>query len=221
MKIEYLGHSCFILEGSNVKILIDPFLSGNQLASKRPEQIDVDYIFLTHGHHDHFGDAIEIAKRTGAVVYAVVELAEKIMETEGIEVGMGNIGGKQKTPFGYVKYFPALHGSGIDGGVASGYIFNIGGKKVYHSGDTALIAEMQFLKDEKIDVALLPIGDFFTMGPEDALIACKLISPKYVIPMHYNTFPAIQQNPYEFKESVEESNICKVEILNPGESFTI
>ena len=221
MKIEYLGHSCFIFEDSNTRILIDPFLTGNELASQTADQIDVDYIFITHGHTDHLGDAIKIAKRTGAVVYGVVELAEKIMETEGIEVGIGNIGGKQKTPFGSVKYFPAIHGSGIAGGVASGYIFNIGGKKVYHSGDTALIAEMQFLKDEQIDVALLPIGDFFTMGPEDALIASKLISPKYVIPMHYNTFPAIQQNPYNFKKSVEERNICKVEVLNPGESFTI
>lgn len=221
MKIEYLGHACFILEDTNVKILIDPFLTGNALAAKTAEQVEADYIFITHGHGDHVGDAYAIAKRTGATVYAVVEFAEGPIAAEGINVAMGNIGGKQQTPFGSVKYVPAAHGSGVPGALACGYVFEIGGKKVYHAGDTALIAEMQFLADEQIDVALLPIGDVFTMGPKDAVKAAKLIAPKYVIPMHYNTFPPIQQNPNDFKKAVEDKGICKVKILNPGESFEV
>lgn len=221
MKIKFLGHSCFILEDSNVKILVDPFLTGNSLASINAEDVMADYIFVTHGHGDHIGDTISIAKRTDATVYAVVEVADEILAPEGIKVGRGNIGGKQKTSFGSVKYFPASHGSGVNGALACGYIFEIGNKKIYHAGDTGLIAEMQFLKDENIDVALLPIGDFYTMGPEDAVKAARLISPECVIPMHYNTFPVIEQNPEEFKKAVESESICDVKILNPGESLII
>lgn len=221
MKIEYLGHSCFCLEDSDVKILIDPFLTGNALASKTAKQVEADYILVTHGHADHLGDTYAIAKRTGATVFAVVEFAKGSMAEEGIIVSMGNIGGKQKTPFGSVKYVPACHGSGVPGALACGYVIDIGGKKIYHAGDTALIADMQFLADEQIDVALLPIGDFFTMGPEDAVKAVKLILPKYVIPMHYNTFPQIQQNPNIFKNAVENEGVSKVKILNPGECFDI
>lgn len=221
LKIEFLGHSCFCLEDSSVKILIDPFLTGNTLASKIADQVEVDYIFVTHGHGDHLGDTCAIARRTGATVFAVVEIAEGPMAAEGIKVAMGNIGGKQKTPFGSVKFVPAAHGSGVPGALACGYVFEIDGKKIYHAGDTALISDMQFLADEKIDVALLPIGDFFTMGPEDAVKATKLIAPEYVIPMHYNTFPVIQQNPNDFKNAVENEGKCKVKVLMPGESFVI
>lgn len=221
MKIKFLGHSCFSLEDSNTTILIDPFLSGNPLAAAVSDKVAADCIFVTHGHGDHIGDAVSIAKRTYAKVYAVVEIADSLLAPEGIKVGRGNIGGKQKTIFGSVKFFPASHGSGVNGALACGYIFEIEGKKIYHAGDTGLIAEMHFLEDEKIDVALLPIGDFYTMGPEDAVKAAKLISPKYVIPMHYNTFPAIKQNPAEFKKTVEDKGICAVKILNPGESFII
>lgn len=221
MKIEYLGHACFVLENSGTKVLIDPFLTGNPLAAKTQKQVDADYIFVTHGHGDHLGDTYAIAKRTGATVYAVVELAEGPMAAKRIKVAEGNIGGKQQTPFGSVRFFPAAHSSGVPGALACGYVFEIGGKKIYHAGDTALIAEMQFLADEEIDVALLPIGGFYTMDPDDAEKAAKLIKPKWVIPMHYNTFPVIRQNPDDFKKSVEEKGICKVMILNPGESFEV
>lgn len=221
MKINFLGHSCFILEDLDVNILIDPFLTGNSLATLAADDVVTDYIFVTHGHGDHIGDTISIAKRTDARVYAVVEIADALFAPEGIKVGRGNIGGKQKTSFGSVKYFPASHGSGVNGALACGYILEIGDKKIYHAGDTGLISEMQFLKDENIDVALLPIGDYYTMGPEDAVKAAKLISPKCVIPMHYNTFPLIKQNPEDFKKTIEDEGICKVRILNPGESLII
>ena len=221
MKIEYLGHACFCLEDDGVKILTDPFLTGNELASKKADEVDADYIFVTHGHDDHIGDTYDIARRTGARVYAVVEMANGPMADKEINVASGNIGGSQKTPFGSVKFVPAIHGSGVPGALACGYIFEIDGKKIYHAGDTALMADMGLLADEKIDVALLPIGGHYTMGPEDALRAAKLIKPKYVIPMHYNTFPVIIQNPEDFKNAVEKEGICEVKVLNPGESFEI
>ena len=221
MRIEYLGHACFLLEHAGVKLLIDPFMTGNQLAAKTADEVEADYIFVNHGHGDHLGDTYAIAKSTGATVYAVVEFAEGPMAKEGIKTAMGNIGGRQKTPFGSVKVFPAAHGSGVPGALACGYVLEIGGKKVYHAGDTGLIAEMGFLADEKIDVALLPIGDFFTMGPEDAVKAAEMIAPEYVIPMHYNTFPVIKQDPEEFKKAVEEKGICKVKVLNPGQTLEL
>lgn len=220
MKIEYLGHACFSLEDGQVKILIDPFLTGNDLAAKKAEEVEADYIFVSHGHDDHMGDTYSIAKRTGATVYAVVELGS-IIEAEGIKVVSGNIGGSQKTPFGKMKFVPAAHGSGVPGGLACGFIIELGGKKIYHAGDTGLIADMGLLADEEIDIALLPIGDYYTMGPEDAVRAAKLIRPKYVIPMHYNTFPVIEQDPEIYKKAVESEGICQVKILNPGESFEI
>ena len=209
-------------EDTKEGVIVDPGDDAQQIIKLIDEnEIKVKMILLTHGHGDHIGDAISIAKRTDATVYAVVEIADEILAPEGIKVGRGNIGGKQKTSFGKVKYFPASHGSGVSGALACGYIFEIGDKKIYHAGDTGLIAEMQFLKNENIDIALLPIGDFYTMGPEDALIATRLISPKCVIPMHYNTFPAIVQNPEDFKKAVESEGICQVKILNPGESLEI
>lgn len=221
MKIEFLGHACFLLEDPLAKILIDPFLTGNKLATKTADQIEADHICVTHGHDDHVGDTISIAARTGATVHAVVEVANHLFSNAEIKVQAGNIGGKMKTPFGSIKYVPANHGSGVPGGLACGFVFEIAGKKIYHAGDTGLVAEMKFLADEAIDVALLPIGDFYTMGPEDAVKAVAMIKPKYVIPMHYNTFPAIMQDPQEFKKMVEALGISEVIILNPGEIFEL
>lgn len=221
MKIEFIGHSCFILEDEGTRIMIDPFITGNPLSSKTVEEIKADYIFVTHGHGDHIGDTVDIAKGTGATVYAVVEVAGGPLADKGIKTAVGNIGGKQKTPFGSIKFVPASHGSGVAGGLACGFIFEVGGKKIYHAGDTALITDMQLLAEDNIDVALLPIGDFYTMGPEDAVRAAKFIAPKIVIPMHYNTFPVIEQNPEDFKNAVEDKEICKVQILNPGEIFEL
>jgi len=217
IKIDFLGHACFLItDECNHRILIDPFLTGNPLAAAAAESIKADFIFVTHNHGDHIGDTISIAKQTGATVYSVVEIAEQVIRPAGVKSAMGNIGGKQSTPFGSVKYVSAIHGSGIPGGLACGYLLEIGGKKIYHAGDTALTRDMELLAEENIDVALLPIGSFYTMGPEDAARAVKMIKPKIAVPMHYNTFPAIAQQPEYFKKLVEQDSDCKVIIIAPG-----
>ncbi|MGI6667936.1 MAG: metal-dependent hydrolase [Acetivibrionales bacterium] len=222
IKVEFLGHACFLItDENNRKILIDPFLTGNTLAAATAENVEADFIFVTHNHGDHVGDTISIAKRTGATVYSVIELAEAVVQPAGVKVAVGNIGGKQATPFGSMKFVSAVHGSGVPGGLACGYVLEIGGKKIYHAGDTALTRDMDLLAEEDIDLALLPIGGFYTMGPEDAARAVKMIKPKMVVPMHYNTFPPIAQQPEHFKELVEKDSDCKVVILSPGGSLEL
>ncbi|HAN95715.1 MAG: metal-dependent hydrolase [Limnochordia bacterium] len=221
MKIQFLGHACFLLEGSPGKVLVDPFLSGNPLAAKTADEVEADYILVSHGHHDHVGDAVSIAKRTGAVICSTVEVAGELFEPEGLEVVAGNIGGRLPTSFGSVKLVPAQHGSGVSGGLACGFVVEMDGKKIYHAGDTGLFADLQLLQDEELDAALLPIGDYYTMGPADAVKAVEMIRPGLVIPMHYNTFPAIKQDPQEFKKSVDELDLCQVAVLAPGQSLEL
>jgi len=221
MRIEFLGHASFLLEDAQTRILIDPFLTGNPLASKQAGEVEADFILVSHGHHDHVGDAVEIAKRTGAVICTTVEVARELFEPEGLEVLAGNIGGKLPTTFGSIKLVSAQHGSGVTGGLACGFVVEMDGRKVYHAGDTGLFAEMQFLKDEGLDVALLPIGDYYTMGPADAVKAVEMIRPQVVIPMHFNTFPAIKQDPLKFKKAVEAQDLSRVVVLEPGKSFEL
>lgn len=220
MEVKFLGHACFLLDDGTHKVLTDPHLSGNPLAAAKPEELAPDYICVTHGHGDHIGDSAEIAKRTGATVFCSVDLAGAVFRPAGVKAQGGNIGGRAPMPFGSIKLFQAIHGSGIAGGLASGLIIEIDGKKIYHAGDTALMADMALLADENIDVALLPIGDYYTMGPEDALRAVKMIRPKLTIPMHYDTFPVIRQNAEAFAESVRAAGF-DAKVLNPGESVEI
>lgn len=216
-----MGHACFLLEDNKVKVLIDPFITGNPLAPKAAEEVEADYILVSHGHHDHVGDAVSIAQRTGAVVCTTVEVARELFSPAGIEAKAGNIGGKIPTSFGSVKLVPAQHGSGVSGGLACGFVVEMSGLKIYHAGDTGLFADLGLLKAEELDAALLPIGDFYTMGPEDAVRAVEMIRPKLVVPMHYNTFPAIKQDPLKFKQTVEAEDLCRVVILEPGQSLEL
>ena len=220
MKIKFLGHACFLLDDGAHKVLTDPFLTGTGLAAAKAEEVEADFLFVTHAHSDHTGDAAEIAKRTGAPVCCTVDLADAVFGPAGLSVMVGNIGGRIPTAFGSAKMVSAIHGSGVPGGLACGFVFDMGGKRIYHAGDTALTSDMAFLAEENIDVALLPIGDLFTMGPKDALRAVEMIKPKLVIPMHYNTFPPITQDADAFVEQVRKLGV-EARALKPGEELEV
>lgn len=230
MKIIFHGHACFELRTPNGAIIIDPFLTGNPSAEIGPEKIEVEAILLTHGHGDHVGDALQIAKKNDAIIIAPFELA-MFMQKQGAKVHPMHIGGSRSFSFGKVKLTQALHGSAFidnDGiitytGNPCGFLLNMEHKVVYHAGDTGLFSDMKEIigKFNEIDVALLPIGDNFVMGPKDALIAAEWLQAKYVIPMHYNTFDIIEQDAEGFKKELGEQKGSKAIILKPGESFEI
>jgi len=201
------GHACFTLTGDGATLLFDPFLTDNPLAKVTADDLAADYILLSHGHFDHLPDAASIAKRTGATVIGTLEVAHWI-GTQGVASVHGmQPGGSFRFSFGRVKQTIAHHGSilpdGSYGGVASGFIVDIGGRRVYYTGDTALFLEMQLYGEEGIDVLILPIGDNYTMGPEDALRCVKFVKPKLVIPLHYDTWPPIAQDAAAFAAMVE------------------
>jgi L-ascorbate metabolism protein UlaG (beta-lactamase superfamily)/uncharacterized protein (DUF362 family) len=219
LKIKYLGHSCFLITSKEYSLLIDPFLSGNPAVTVKAEEIKATHVFVTHGHDDHFGDAASIASRCGATAYATVETAGRF--PDGVTVEVGQIGGFIRSDFGGVKFTAATHGSGVPGGLACGFLIELDDKKIYHAGDSGLTMDMALLADEDIDVALLPIGDRFTMGPKDALRAVSLIKPKRVVPMHYDTWPLISQDVERFKKDVESTTGIPVSILTVGASLDL
>ncbi|MBN2543855.1 metal-dependent hydrolase [bacterium] len=227
MKIKYLGHSAFMIESSEGTILIDPFITGNPSATCEVRDLKPDGILVTHGHGDHIGDAINISKETGALIVAPFELAT-LVQKKGANSHPMHIGGGRKFPFGYVKLTQAFHGSGFDDegsmvytGQPCGFLIHVEGKWIYHAGDTALFGDMKLIGDRfPLDLALLPIGDNFTMGPEDAAYATKLLRPKVVIPMHYDTWEVIAQDPEAFSTMVDQA-VTKVEIINPGEDYSL
>lgn len=220
------GHSCFTLDaGEGSRIMFDPFLEDSPVSDLKVADVDrLDYILVSHGHFDHFPDAIPLAKRTGATIVSTFELVS-FAQKQGVEHGHGmNIGGGHAFPFGRVKLTPAVHTGTIDGDDEGAFTTDccgflvdlVGGPRVYHSGDTALITDMQLLEGA-VDVAILPIGDNFTMGPEDAARAVRFISPEVVIPMHYDTWELIAQDPERFREMVGDA--ARVEVLKPGGSY--
>lgn len=224
VKLTYYGHSCFLIDGAGKKILIDPFITGNPLAPIKKEQLKVDYIIVTHGHGDHFGDTPYIAKSSNAVVISNFEIAS-YAEKQGCKAHPLHIGGAARFDFGAVKLTIAHHGSclpdGTYGGNPAGVLVEIEGKRIYHAGDTGLFYDMKLIGKAGLDVALLPIGDNFTMGPEDAVEAVKFTAPAVVIPIHYDTFDVVKQDPQAFKERVETETDSKCVVLRPGESYEL
>lgn len=223
-KLTFHGHSAFELStSSGQRLWFDPWLDGNPLADIKTDAVEsADYILVSHGHGDHFSDVIKLAKQTGATVLATYELAEFCRKQGVRDVHGMNVGGGYRFPFGYAKLTPALHSPAIEGAGAgmvtapNGWWLDLGAARLYHAGDTALITDMQLLEG-RVDVALLPIGDNFTMGPDDAARAVALIKPRAVIPMHYNTFDVIRQDPEAFKRLVGDG--AEVVILAPGASY--
>lgn len=226
MKITYLGHSAFLIEENNYIIAIDPFITGNPKAGAKTGEIQADYVLVSHAHGDHLGDAIEISKRCGATIISNYEIATWCAG-QGAKTHGLHIGGSAPFPFGRVKLTIAHHGSTMisgDGsmltlGAPCGFIISIGAKTVYHSGDTGLFMDMKLIGElNSIDVALLPIGDNYTMGIDDAVKAVEFLKPKLAIPMHYDTFDLIKADPFEFATKVESAG-GKATVASIGESI--
>jgi L-ascorbate metabolism protein UlaG (beta-lactamase superfamily) len=223
-KLTWHGHATLGLETGGYKLIIDPFFEGNPSADISPAEVEADFLLVSHGHGDHVGDAVAIAKRTGATIISNYEIAGWFSE-HGVEKTHGqHLGGGHKHPFGYLKLTLALHGSmlpdGSYGGNPCGFLITThDGKKIYTAQDTGLFGDMKLIGEEGLDVAVIPIGDNYTMGPDDALRAVKMLTPKVVIPIHYNTWPLLAQDADSWKQRVEQETNSKVVVLRPGESY--
>ena len=223
--LTWYGHATLGLKTGGYNLLIDPFFNNNPAASASADQVAADYILVSHGHGDHVGDTLDIAKRTGAKVISNAEIAGWL-NNQGVDAHGQHIGGGYAHPFGYLKLTLALHGSalpdGSNGGNPAGFLLTTNdGHKIYMACDTGLFGDMRLIGDEGIDLAVLPIGDNYTMGPADALRAVKLLEPKYAIPIHYNTWDLIAQDPNAWAESVQADTSTQVTVLEPGGTFTL
>lgn len=219
--LRFLGHACFQLTHNDISLLFDPYITDNPYKITSINDVKCNYILVSHAHFDHLGDTVNIAKHTSATVISTAEVAGLCGE-QGCKVHAMHIGGKHKFDFGSVRITPAFHGAGVPGGHACGFIVNFFGKTIYFAGDTSLFGDMQLLgRLEKIDYALLPIGDNFTMGPDDAAEAAGMIRPRFIVPMHYNTWPLIAQSPENYKKDVETRFNIPVHILNPGNTLNL
>jgi len=225
LKVTWYSHASFLIETDKARLLVDPFITGNPLSPVKADAVQADYILISHGHGDHVGDSVAIAKRTGAMVISNFEI-QNCIASQGVEnVHPQHIGGGFDYPWGRVKLTIAQHGSALPdgsyGGNPCGFLFYIDGKKIYHACDTGLFYDMKLIGEEGIDLAILPIGDNFTMGPDDALRAVKLIEPGQVVPIHYDTFEVIKQDPQAWAMRVEKETPTKVTVMKPGDSLEL
>jgi L-ascorbate metabolism protein UlaG (beta-lactamase superfamily) len=225
LKLTWYSHACFLIDTGSHKLLTDPFLTGNPLAPIDADTVEADYILVSHGHGDHIGDTLTIARRTGATVISNFEIHNWIAGQGAANLHPQHIGGGFDYPWGRVKLTIAHHGSALPdgsyGGNPCGFLFYIQGKKIYHACDTGLFYDMKLIGEEGIDLAILPIGDNFTMGPEDALRAVQLIQPRQVVPIHYDTFEVIHQDPNAWAERVRQETAAQVMVMKPGGSIEL
>jgi L-ascorbate metabolism protein UlaG (beta-lactamase superfamily) len=219
--VRFLGQACFELKAGGVTVITDPFLTGNPLAAAAADEVQPDVILLTHGHSDHLGDTVDIAKRTGATVVAIVELAGEISEAGVEDVRDPNFGGTVKFDWGWVKLVPAWHTALTPNGtphMPAGLLIHIGDRLIYHLGDTCLFSDLKLIaqRGDRVDLALVPIGGHYTMDRYDAVTAVELVNPQQVIPCHYNTFPPIETDVQAFKQDVQNAGFSEVVVLDPG-----
>ena len=224
MKLTWYGHGTWLIETGEHRIVLDPFFDDNPAATVAAADVQADYILVSHGHFDHVADAASIANRTGATLIAIYEIAEWFSKNHSVEKTIGmNLGGSIELPFGNVKMTMAQHSSqlpdGSAGGVAAGFILSTENKSVYFACDTGLFSDMRLYQG--VDMAVLPIGDLFTMGPADSLEAIKLIEPDKVLPAHYDTWPPIEQDVQQWAKSVEDTTQAIPVVLKPGESTDV
>ena len=225
-RVRWLGHACLLFEVGNKHVLIDPFLTGNPKAASTAEEVPADLILISHGHGDHVGDAVAIARRTGAKVVCNYEISLWLQEKQGLPadqvIGMQHGGGTTVPGIGRIKLTLAFHGSALpdggNGGNPCGFLLTfLDGVRIYDAADTALFGDMKLIGEEGLDLAILPIGDFYTMGPDDAVRAVKLLGPKRVLPIHYNTFPPIAQDANAWAEKIRALTDAEPVVLEPGE----
>jgi L-ascorbate metabolism protein UlaG (beta-lactamase superfamily) len=225
-RIRWLGHACLHLETDGVNILIDPFLTGNPKAAIKADEATADFILVSHGHGDHVGDTIAIARRTGATVVCNYEISEWLQKQGVAKVHGQQHGGGHDFAFGNCKLTLAFHGSvlpdGSNGGNPCGFLLKLNdGSVIYDAADTGLFSDMKLIGEEGLDLAILPIGDNYTMGPDDAVRAVKFLKPKRVVPIHYNTFPLIEQDAKAWASRIRKKTKSKPVVLEPGESLEI
>jgi L-ascorbate metabolism protein UlaG (beta-lactamase superfamily) len=225
-RLTWYGHATLGLETGGYKLLIDPFLTDNPAAKASPESLEADFILISHGHGDHTGDALPMLKRTGATLISNFEICNWYAKNGIEKTHAQHIGGGHQHPFGYLKLTLALHGSGMpdgsDGGNPCGFLLTTEDEqKIYLAQDTGLFGDMRLIGEEGLDLAVIPIGDNFTMGPEDALRAVKFLNPREVIPIHYNTWDLIKQDAEGWARAVQEETGTRVLVLKPGETHSI
>lgn len=225
-ELTWLGHGSWSLATDDHRILVDPFLNDSPTSPVSADEVEADFILVSHGHFDHIADVASIAKRTGAKVIAIFEIAQWLKETQGVENVLGmNVGGGVDLPFGHVKMTPAFHSSqlpdGSYGGEPAGFVISLKSRRLYFACDTALFSDMALLARQSIDVAILPIGDLFTMGIADSIEAIRLVKPSYALPAHYNTWPPIAQDAAKWAERVSSETDAAPVVLQPGQAWTL